>query len=114
AGRRASDRSHDSRWPLDQVPLFRRSMSPIITSQTMRVLKVTFFVLCAIVAAVWALGLLIGVWLPDVVFAPRSTIAYTKLPSGYTFRIVQYWNRVDFYSTELHIISPDGREQEHT
>jgi hypothetical protein len=55
-----------------------------------------------------------GIWLPDVVFAPRSTIAYAKLPSGYTFRVIQYWNRVDFYSTELHIVSPDGREQEHT
>jgi hypothetical protein len=56
----------------------------------------------------WALRLLVGVWLPDVVFAPKSTIAHAKLPSGYTFRVVQYWNRVDFYST-----SRLGREQQH-
>ena len=80
----------------------------------MRALKGISIVFCAIVAPLWALGLLIGVWLPDVVFAPRSTIAYKTLPSGYSFRVIQYWNRVDFYSTELHITFPDGRKQVHT
>jgi hypothetical protein len=48
----------------------------------MRALKVISLVLCVIVAALWALGLLIGVWLPDVVFAPTSMLAYRRLPSG--------------------------------
>lgn len=80
----------------------------------MRPLKIISLVFCTIVAALWALGLWFGVWLPDVVFAPRSTIAYASLPNGYSFRVMQYWNRVDFYSTELHIVSPDGSRQEHT
>ncbi len=67
-----------------------------------------------ILGALWALGLWIGVWLPDVVFAPKTTIAFTNLLSGYTFRVIQYWNRCDFYSTALHVIAPDGREQSHT
>src|SRR5215203_6063256 len=79
----------------------------------MRAIKVISIGVIVIVAALWVLGLLIGVWLPDVVFAPRRTLAYEKLPSGYTFSVVQYWNRVDFYSTELHIVSPDARNAVH-
>lgn len=80
----------------------------------MRLLIVTTAAVCVLVSALWAYASSIGVWLPDVVFAPRSAIAYAKASGGYTFRVVQYWNRVDFYSTELHVISPDGSEEGHT
>ena len=70
-----------------------------------------FFVMGAIF---FLFPLLIGVWLPDVFFASKHTLASKKLASGYGFRVVQYWNRVDFYSTELHVTSPDGRTEVHT
>lgn len=60
------------------------------------------------------LPLLIGVWLPDVFFGGTHTLASVSLTNGYTFRVVQYWNHVDFYSTELHVVSPDGRTEIHT
>jgi hypothetical protein len=55
------------------------------------------------------LGLPLGVWLPDVFIPIRHTLASATLTNGYSFRVIQYWNHVDFYSTELHIKSPDGR-----
>ena len=58
--------------------------------------------------------LLIGIWLPDVITAQHHTLAQQRLPSGYSFRMVQYWNRFDFYSTELHVTSPAGRTEVHT
>jgi hypothetical protein len=60
------------------------------------------------------LPLLIGIWLPDVIYAPESILAEQKLASGYTFRVVQYWNHIDFYSTELRITSPNGTTETHT
>ena len=51
---------------------------------------------------------LIGVWLPDVIFATEHTLAEKRLASGHSFRVVQYWNRVDFYTTLLRHTSPDG------
>jgi hypothetical protein len=57
------------------------------------------------------LGLLVGVWLPDIVFAPRMTLAKTTLANGQSFEVIQYWNRSDFYSTELHISTPNGLAQ---
>jgi hypothetical protein len=80
----------------------------------MRALKIISLVFCVLVVALWALGLLIGVWLPDVVFAPERTLAEQRLASGHTFRVVQYWNRVDFYSTELRVTTPDGSIETHT
>lgn len=47
-------------------------------------------------------------------FASKHTLASKTLPSGYEFRVIQYWNRVDFYSTELHVASPDGRLEVYT
>ena len=79
----------------------------------MRAIIVTLIVFFLLVA-LCGIALLVGVWLPDIVFAPRSTLSYTNLPSGYTFRVVQYWNRADFYSTELHITAADGRQEMHT
>src|SRR5688500_7620620 len=53
--------------------------------------------------------LALGIWLPDVVFAPTRTLAEQKLESGHSFRVIQYWNRVDFYTTELVHTLPGGR-----
>ena len=64
--------------------------------------------------ALFGLPLLIGVWLPDVITASQHTIAERQLGSGHTFRVVQYWNRSDFYSTELHVTWPDGRKKVYT
>lgn len=79
----------------------------------MRGLKIISIVFGVIVTALWALGLLVGIWLPDVIFAPESSIAFAKTPAGHTFRVIQYWNRGDFYSTELVVAGPDGREQKY-
>jgi hypothetical protein len=72
-------------------------------------------VLGVVVLTAWLImlvgGVLIGVWLPDIVFAPRKTLAKTTLANGQSFEVIQYWNRSDFYSTELHIKTPDGFDQ---
>ena len=77
-----------------------------------------FLAILGIVALVFGVllfvPLLAGIWLPDVISAPRHTLAEQRLASGFSFRVVQYWNRVDFYSTELHVTSPDGRIEVHT
>jgi hypothetical protein len=59
---------------------------------------------CAAIAFTLPLGW--GAWVPDLLFAPHRTLAATTSPSGISFRVVQYWNRFDFYSTELHISPP--------
>lgn len=56
----------------------------------------------------------LGVWPPDVVSLQTNTLATAKSPDGHVFRVFQYWNRVDFYSTELHVTGPDGRVVVHT
>lgn len=77
--------------------------------------RIRIFALVALAfGALFGLPLLIGVWLPDVIIASHHTLAEQRLASGHTFRVVQYWNRADFYSTELHIITPDGRTEVHT
>lgn len=58
--------------------------------------------------------LLVGVWLPDVLTGQRHTLGTVNLPDGHVFQVVQYWNRVDFYSTELYVATPDGRSKMHT
>jgi hypothetical protein len=62
----------------------------------------------AVLLAVLLLPLLIGVWLPDVFINRVHVLAEGVSSSGYKFQVVQYWNHVDFYSTELHVIGPDG------
>lgn len=57
------------------------------------------------------LALLTGVWLPDVFSGARHTLAAATLPSGHSFRVLQYWNHGDFYSTELLVQSPDGHSK---
>ena len=61
--------------------------------------------------AILGLPLLIGVWLPDLMIDTPRILAEQRLASGYSFRVTQRWNHFDFYSTELHIVSPDGRTE---
>ena len=58
--------------------------------------------------ALLGLPLSVGVWLPDVISASQHTLAEQRLASGHWLRVVQYWNRVDFYTTELIHTAPDG------
>ncbi len=48
-----------------------------------------------------------GVWLPDI-FGKQHTLCSVSTSTGYQVSIVQYWNHVDFYTTEAQITSPDG------
>jgi hypothetical protein len=48
------------------------------------------------------------IWPPDIFTGARHTIATLTLTNGDSFTVVQYWNRTDFYSTELHHRSRDG------
>ncbi len=67
-----------------------------------------------LVAALLGLPLSVGIWLPDVMGAPERTLAERQTSSGQTVRVVQYWNHVDFYSTELRVISPNGSTETQT
>jgi hypothetical protein len=80
----------------------------------MKRLCVVLLIVGLLFGALFGLPLLIGVWLPDVISAPERTLAQQRLASGHTFRVVQYWNHVDFYSTELRVTSPDGSSENHT
>jgi hypothetical protein len=53
------------------------------------------------------LPLAMGVWLPDV-FGKQHTLCSATTSTGYQISIVQYWNHVDFYTTEARITSPEG------
>ena len=53
------------------------------------------------------LPLTMGVWLPDV-FGKQHTLCSGTTSTGYQVSIVQYWNHVDFYTTEARITAPDG------
>jgi len=80
----------------------------------MKQLRVILLIVGLLFGALFGLPLLIGVWLPDVISAPERTLAEQRLVSGHAFRVVQYWNHVDFYSTELRVTSPDGSTETHT
>lgn len=73
----------------------------------------TFLAAAAAIIGLLCLPLGIGVWLPDVIFAPRNTLAEQHLASGHSFRVIQYWNRSDFYNTELLHTLPDGSKKTH-
>lgn len=45
--------------------------------------------------------------LPEL-FGRRRTIAWQKMADGHAFRVVQHWNGIDFYTTELQHIAPSG------
>ncbi len=61
-----------------------------------------------LVAAAFLSPLLIGVWLPDVL-GREVTIQTVRLNDGETISVVQYWNYVDFYSTEARVTDLSGR-----
>jgi hypothetical protein len=48
------------------------------------------------------------VWPPDIFTGAHHTVATCSLSNGHSFAVVQYWNHIDFYSTELHHRFPDG------
>ena len=53
------------------------------------------------------LPLAMGVWLPDV-FGKEHTLCSATTSTGYQISIVQYWNHIDFYTTEARVTGPDG------
>jgi hypothetical protein len=53
------------------------------------------------------LPMAMGVWLPDV-FGKQHTLCAATTSTSYRISLVQYWNHVDFYTTEARITSPDG------
>ncbi|MES2438481.1 MAG: hypothetical protein V4584_05425 [Verrucomicrobiota bacterium] len=54
-----------------------------------------------------SLPLAMGVWLPDI-FGKQQTLSSATTSSGHRISIVQYWNHVDFYTTEARVTGPDG------
>jgi hypothetical protein len=54
-------------------------------------------VIVATMGVVLGIPLLVGVWLPDVIAAPRNDLAEERNDNGGVVRVVQYWNRSDFY-----------------
>lgn len=82
---------------------------------TSRKLILAYLALVALPILVLLGPLIFGVWLPDVFGGdPRTLAEASTAGSGYRFRVVQYWNHVDFYSTELHVQGPDGENKVHT
>src|SRR5688500_1646229 len=59
-------------------------------------------------AMVLVLPLQVGVWVPDVIAAPRNVLAEERRENGESVRVIQYWNRIDFYSTELEYVGTNG------
>jgi len=70
-------------------------------------------ILAAGVFTVLILGLplVVGVWLPDLISAPERTLAEARVAGGDSFRVIQYWNRCDFYTTALIHTAPDGHSK---
>lgn len=65
-------------------------------------------------AIVLALGALFAwisqyVWIPDVISPRAAVLASGTAQSGHRFQVVQYWNGVDFYTTELEDMNPNGQ-----
>ena len=79
----------------------------------MKKLLIISLMVGVLVGAILGLPLLIGIWLPDVISAPQHTLAEQQLASGHSFRVIQYWNRVDFYNTELLHTFPNGTVETH-
>ena len=78
----------------------------------MKGLSVTLLILIGLTILALALPLVIGIWLPDVILAPRAVIAEATTSSGDRFVVIQYWNRCDFYNTEL--VHTDSSGIKHT
>jgi hypothetical protein len=61
-------------------------------------------VLASALAVTWPF--MQGVWPPDIfTFGSPHTLARATGASGASYEVVQYWNYVDFYTTELRITS---------
>ncbi|MFT3989783.1 MAG: hypothetical protein QM680_00090 [Luteolibacter sp.] len=58
----------------------------------------------AIVTTAFLAPLAMGVWLPDFTGKPQI-LGRTNSADGQTFEVIQFWNRVDFYTTEL-VVTP--------
>jgi hypothetical protein len=54
-----------------------------------------------------AFPLFCGVWVLDIA-GKRHVLCKATTPTGYQVSIVQYWNHVDFYTTEARVTSPAG------
>ncbi len=76
-----------------------------------KALTVTAVTLVSFVLAALLLPLIIGVWLPDILLGQQRVLAEQTLPTDQTYRVVQYWNYVDFYTTELRVLNADGSRQ---
>ena len=82
---------------------------PIMSTSPERALRLTFFlVIAVIIGAVFLAPLGIGIWLPDVFIDRVHTLAQERSATGHSFRIIQYWNHGDFYNTEFEHRAPDG------
>jgi hypothetical protein len=65
-----------------------------------------------LVPATIAWPLVWGVWPPDIFTLGSSrTLAEVSGPSGARYQVAQYWNHLDFYTTELRITLPDARKK---
>ena len=74
-------------------------------------MKTIITITALVLAAAFFLPLAIGIWVPDIVYAKKHIIAYAENSTGHTFSVIQYWNRCDFYNTELIHTTPDGKKQ---
>jgi hypothetical protein len=83
-------------------------------SRAMKTFWISSLLVGLVAAALLILPLRVGIWLPDVLVAPEKTLAEQKLSNGYSFRVVQYWNRSDFYTTQLRVTSPNGITETNT
>ncbi len=54
------------------------------------------------------------IWPPDLVHDRIHTLASLRLSDGNLFTVSQYWNHVDFYTTELQHTSPGGQVATYT
>jgi|SRR3954468_13075278 len=78
-------------------------MNPQIRQFLWRVVLVA-----SMISIVLFVPLMIGIWVPDVIAAPRNVLAEERRENGESVRVIQYWNRCDFYSTELEYGATNG------
>lgn len=74
--------------------------------RTKIVLQIVAFVAGPVVLML--LPLFVGVWLPDVFVDRVYVLAEAKSSDGTQFRVEQFWNHGDFYTTNLLVTYPDG------
>ncbi len=57
------------------------------------------------------LPLLIGIWIPDAVTQNVNVLSEKTLSSGSVVKVIQCWNKKDFYNTELVQVDSDGEQR---